>query len=226
MLTVMGAGSHLGIDLAEYDARIRTFIPDYEILHDFVAVTLRRTVRGRRPTIVDLGIGTGALAARCLEACPSARIVGVDEDDTMLAAARVRLGRGLHDAIRGSFEAIDLPRCDAVVACLALHHVPPGPRRQRLFRRLRAALRPGGVLINADCFPASDARLAAADRAAWMAHLGTSYSPTQIRGFFLRWADEDHYVPLLDEAAALRRAGFAVDVPWRRHAFAVLAAAR
>ena len=31
------AAAHLGIDLAEYDTRIRTFIPDYDILHDTVA---------------------------------------------------------------------------------------------------------------------------------------------------------------------------------------------
>jgi tRNA (cmo5U34)-methyltransferase len=222
----MGAGSHLGIDLAEYDARIRTFIPDYDVMHDIVAYALGATMRRRAPAIVELGIGTGALAARCLEACPSGRIVGVDEDAAMLAAAAVRLGGGLHEAVQGSFESIDLPRCDAIVACLALHHVPPGGRRLRLFRRLHQRLRPGGVLLSADCYPAADPRLAAADRAAWTAHLEESYTRHQARGFFRRWAREDHYVPLLDEIATLRRAGFAVDVPWRKQAFAVIAAAR
>ncbi len=221
----MGAGSHLGIDLTEYDARIRTFIPNYEIMHGIVARTLTATIRRRAPTIVDLGIGTGALAARCLEACPSARIVGMDEDAAMLAAARVRLGGGLRTLL-GSFEATDLPRCDAIVACLALHHVPPGARRLRLFRSLHKVLRPGGVLVSADCHPATTPRLAAADHAAWTSHLGGAYPPEQIRGFFHRWAHEDHYVPLLDDIATLRRAGFTVDVPWRQQAFAVIVAAR
>ena len=221
----MGTEAHLGIDLSEYDARIRTFIPDYEPLHDAVAAALRDTVRRRRPTIVELGIGTGALAARSLDACPSAHIVGFDEDPTMLAAAEARLG-GRVRAVPGSFESVDLPAADAIVACLALHHVPPGARRQRLFRRLREALRPGGVLVNADCFPATHARLAAADRAAWIDHLAVSYSPRQIRGFFRRWAVEDYYVPLDDELGALRRAGFRADVTLRRHAFAVIVASR
>ena len=224
MLIGMGAGSHLGIALSEYDARIRTFIPDYEMLHDSLAGALGAAMRRRAPTIVELGVGTGALAARCLAACPSARLVGVDEDAAMLAAAGVRLGAGLHRAIQGNFESADLPRCDAIVACLALHHVPPGPRRLRLFRRLRKLLRPGGVLGSADCYPAAHPRLAGADRAAWVAHLEQSYSPEDVRGFFRRWAREDHYVPLLDEVATLRRAGFAVDVPWRKQAFAVIVA--
>lgn len=226
MLVGMGAGSHLGIDLSEYDARIRTFIPDYEIMHDIVADALRATIRRRAPTFVELGIGTGALAARCLETCPSARIVGVDEDAAMLAAASTRLGGGLKKALQGNFESIDLPRCDAVVACLALHHVPADVRRVRLFRRLHQVLRPGGVLVSADCYPAAHPRLAAADRAAWIAHLEESYTPQQVGGFFRRWAREDHYVPLLDEIATLRRAGFTADVPMRRHGFAVIVAGR
>src|SRR5215217_7477628 len=55
-----GAAAHLGIDLAEYDARIRTFIPDYETMIEIAASTLRAMVRRENPLVVDLGIGTGA----------------------------------------------------------------------------------------------------------------------------------------------------------------------
>jgi tRNA (cmo5U34)-methyltransferase len=217
----MGVGAHLGIDLAEYDERIRTFIPEYERLHEAIVEALRATIRRRRPTIVELGIGTGALAARCLDAFPSARIIGVDEDAAMLDAAAARLD-GRVRAIHGSFESIEVPPSDAIVACLALHHVPPGARAQRVFRRLRRALRPGGVFINADCFPATNGRLAAADRAAWAAHLERTYSAAEVRGYFRRWAREDYYVPLADELSALRRAGFDADVAMRAHSFAVI----
>lgn len=219
----MGAGAHLGIDLSEYDARIRTFIPDYELMHAAVAEALRATIRRRHPVIVELGIGTGGLAAATATALPSARMIGIDEDAAMLQAAQERLG-GRVRTLQGSFESVPLPRADAFVACLALHHVPPGTRRQRLFRRLRAGLRPGGVLINADCFPATNPRIAAADRAAWVAHLAQSYSPQDVRGFFRRWANEDFYVPLADELAALGRARFHPDVVMRRPAFAVIVA--
>ena len=81
----------------------------------------------------------------------------------------------------------------------------------------------GGVLVNADCFPARDPRIAAADRAAWVRHLAQSYPPDEVRGFFRRWAAEDHYVPLADETAALARAGLRTDVVFRSGAFAVIA---
>ena len=41
----MGAASHLGIDLREYDSRIRTFIPGYDELLDAAAARSAVTVR-------------------------------------------------------------------------------------------------------------------------------------------------------------------------------------
>jgi tRNA (cmo5U34)-methyltransferase len=222
----MSVAAHLGIDLREYDARIRTFIPAYESMIATAARTLRTAVRKRHPDVVDLGIGTGALSAACLEVVPGARVIGIDEDEGMLAAARERLGRRLTPAVLGSFERVAIPSCDAVVASLALHHIPTPARRLRLFRRLRAALRPGGVLISADCYVASASRIAAADRAVWLEHLEHSYTPREARAFLSAWAKEDFYVTLADELGLLRRAGFSADVPWRRAAFAVIAAVR
>ena len=231
----MGAASHLGIDLRDYDTRIRSFIPGYEEMLDTTAAALaaslttgavaKMVVRRRNPTVVDLGIGTGALAARCLAANPSARITGVDEDEEMLAAARKRLGPRL-SVLHGSFERVDLPGCDAVTASLALHHLPTSARRLRLFRRIHRALRPGGVLISADCYLASTAKLRAAERRAWLAHLERRYSAKEAAGYLRAWAKEDHYARLSDEVALLARAGFTVDIVWRRGSFAVIAATR
>lgn len=219
----MGAASHLGIDLREYDARIRTFIPPYEQMLAIASTCLVATVPARAPLVVDLGTGTGALAECCLAMKPSARMVGVDEDEEMLAAARKRLRRGF-TGVRGDFETVDLPSCHAVTACLALHHIPTPARRLRLFRRIHRALRRDGVLIIADCYLASDIRIQAADRAWWLRHLERTYTPREARGYLRTWAKEDHYARLTDEIATLQRAGFTVDVPARRQTFAVVVA--
>jgi SAM-dependent methyltransferase len=217
----VGAASHLGIDLRDYDRRIRTFIPGYDAMLGIASGVLRNVVATPAPVVIDLGVGTGALAARCLRELPSARLIGVDEDAAMLTAAHARLGSPLR-TLHGDFESVRLPRCDAVVACLALHHIPTSSRRLRLFRRIRRALRPGGVVISADCYPASSARSVAADRAAWIGHLQKRYTPREARAYLRSWAREDHYVPLVDEIAALRRAGFTADVCGRAHVFAVV----
>jgi SAM-dependent methyltransferase len=222
---VGGAAGHLGIELRDYDARIRTFIPEYETLLASAADTLAATVRRRRPLVVDLGVGTGALSAACLARVPGARIFGIDEDAGILDVARRRLGHALRGAVHDSFERAALPRGDAVVASLALHHIPTRARRLRLFRRVRAALGRGGVLISADCHPPADPRLAAAGRAAWLAHLARTYTPAESRRYLRAWAREDHYATLPDEIATLQRAGFVVDVVYRSGTFAVIVAA-
>ena len=220
----MGVAAHLGIRLHDYDARIRTFIPRYEEMLDAAAAALK-TLDRRAPLVLDLGIGSGALAARCVATAAGARIVGLDNDEGMLALARKRL-RGRLTALPGDFLSTRLPRCDVVAASFALHHIPTRRRKAALYGRCFAALRPGGLLVNADCCVASNQRLKALDRAAWRAHLQRSYSRTRAEGFLRAWAKEDVYFRLEDEVDLLQSAGFTVDVPWRRDSFAVIVGAK
>src|SRR5262245_58054366 len=120
----MSVASHLGIDLADYDARIRTFIPYYTALIEAGAAAVPRHAR----RIVDLGTGTGALSAQCLKRAPRASLIGIDEDPGMLAAGARRLRRLIRPPatmklVAGNFLRTSLPPCDAVVASFALHHV-------------------------------------------------------------------------------------------------------
>src|SRR5262245_12845728 len=215
----MGVATHLGIDLADYDARIRTFIPDYEEMLAAAAAV----IPGRTGTIVDLGTGTGALAAKCLERAPNARMVGIDADGEMLVAARQRLGVSA-TFVNESFLRAPLPPCDAIVASFALHHVRTRPAKSGLYRRIRKALRRRGVFVNVDCQPASARALAAQQRDAWRDHLRTAYAPPEADALLDAWANEDVYVPLDAETALVRRAGFDVEIVWRKGSFAVICA--
>ena len=217
----MSVAQHLGIDLADYDARIRTFIPDYDEMLDVAAAAIPHGAR----TIVDLGVGTGALAARCLAAAPRARVSGIDLDPDILAMASRRLGRRATFAA-GSFLRTELPRCDAAVSSFALHHVRTRAAKGALYQRLHAALRPGGLLLSVDCQPATDPALRRAQLDAWVAHLRRAYSPVRAARLLEAWSGEDVYVPLDAELELLHRSGFRVEILWRRGAFAVLRAAR
>jgi hypothetical protein len=64
------------------------------------------------------------------------------------------------------------------------------------------------------------------DMAAWHAHLAATHGKAGATRFLRAWAGEDTYFTLDQETALLRDAGFAVDVPWRRGALAVIAAAK
>lgn len=216
----VGAAAHLGIDLAEYDARIRTFIPDYDEMLDVAAALVLPSAR----RIVDLGTGTGALAARCLAHAPRARLVGIDADPEIAQVAAERLGSRASFRI-GDFTRVEVPRCDTIVASLALHHVGSRRAKTQLYSRLRRALTRGGQLIIVDCQPASDARVAATQREAWRQHLQRAYTRAKGDGFLRAWSKEDTYVPLAEELDLMRRGGLPAEVIWRKGMFAVIRAA-
>jgi trans-aconitate methyltransferase len=211
----MGVASHLGIAIDEYDRRIRTFIPRYEEMLDAAAAATDRRAR----VVVDLGVGTGALAARFLARAPRARIIGLDVDREMLALAARRLPPTA-TLLHVNFLRSVLPRADAAIASFALHHVRTRDAKARFYKRLYRALTGRGAVVTADCHP--DRERADAQRAEWIAHLRQSYSPAEAESLLDSWADEDVYQPLDVETALMKRAGFTVDVVWRWKAFAVL----
>ena len=220
--------AHLALSPAKYDARIRSLIPLYD---ELIAEAARALGHAARPvrTVVDLGIGTGALARACLDSAPGARVWGIDADPDMMAIARTRLGRQSPRVTMttGSFLDEPLPSCDAMVASYSLHHIRTTRAKLAFYRRCYRALRPGGVLINGDCAPASTPRGFARDLDVWFTHLGKTFgSRAKGRRVYESWADEDVYVPLAEEIRLLERAGFTVDVPWRRSPFAVIVGSR
>jgi len=217
----MSVASHLGIKISEYDARIRTFIPDYEEMLRVAASAVPRAAR----TILDLGVGTGALSAACLTVARRAQAIGIDADPEILGVAARRLGRRA-TLCAGSFTTTPLPASDVTVASFSLHHVRTRPAKRALYRRTHAALRRGGSFLIVDCQPAVDRGVRRQQFDDWLAHLRRAYSPAAARGLLRTWSHEDVYVPLDAEVDLLRDARYRVEVLWRRGAFAVLRAAK
>lgn len=216
----MGAATHLGIKQGEYDRAIATLIPHYSELLDAAAEAVDIIAR-LAPAVVDLGTGSGTLAQRILKVRPKARLIGIDADATMLEAASKRL-RGRIQTIEENFEQIRIPRCDVVSASFALHHIPTGRRKGALYKRCFTSLRPGGILVSADCYLADSGKVQQANRHAWLDHLKKTYSAKKAENFLRTWAKEDVYFTLDREIELLKEAGFSTEVTWRKDSFAVL----
>jgi tRNA (cmo5U34)-methyltransferase len=198
---------HLDIDAQGYDVQIRRFIPYYD---DMLAtgVELLAALAPAGGHVLDLGGGTGALSAAVLEGRLSAY------------GERVAFKQGTF---------LDpLPRADAVVASLALHHVHDLQTKTELYRAIHDALSRGGVLLNLDAAVTQDPRLNALVFDRW-AHRMSEHGITdsEARSHFAAWSDEDRYFPLEVELGALREAGFdEVECFWRRGASAITGALR
>ena len=190
------------------------FIPGYEEGLTWAA----REIVGIRPTLVlDLGAGTGALAEAMLEHEGVGVVEAIDVDAEMLDRARIRLKRfGVRARFqRCSFES-PLPECDAVSACLALHHVPTMERKRALYKGIFRTLRPAGVFVNADVTMSAHPVRQEQCYRIWAGHL-VSCGIDERRAYehFDEWASEDTYFPLDDELTAMREAGFDAECAWR-----------
>lgn len=96
-------------------------------------------------TVLDVGCGTGNLAAEVLSRWPAARVVAVDPSEPFVAAARERLAPGRARVQVGS--AMELPEAaesvDAALALLVLNFLPDPAVGVAEMRRVT---RPGGVV--------------------------------------------------------------------------------
>ncbi len=219
---------HLQVDAEGYDVEIRRFIPHYD---EMIAtgVEVLASLVPAEGHVLDLGGGTGALAAAVLGGLPRVRVTVLDVDPDMLAEARRRLAPF---AARASFHEgsfLDpLPAADAVVASLALHHVHDLQIKTRLYRAIRDALSSGGVLLNLDAAVTEGARLNGLVFDRMAERMGDhGISDSEARGHFASWAEEDRYFPLDAELGALRQAGFdEVECFWRRGLSAITCALR
>ncbi|MDT3727827.1 class I SAM-dependent methyltransferase [Streptomyces sp. DSM 41972] len=148
MTTQRGDGA--GTDGVDWDERAATFDeePDHGLRDPRVraawAARLRDWLPGRSGDVLDIGCGTGSLSLLAAE--QGHRVTGVDRSPAMVALARQKLA-GPHavfltgDAAR---PPVDGERYDAV---LVRHVLWTLPEPDRVLRRWRDLLRPGGRLV-------------------------------------------------------------------------------
>lgn len=99
-------------------------------------------------TVLDAGCGSGRVTELLLERLPRGRVIAVDGSGAMVAQARQRLDPPRSQVVQCDLLELDLDEeVDAAFSNAVFHWIGDHPR---LFRRLHAALRPGGR-IEAQC---------------------------------------------------------------------------
>lgn len=98
---ILGQRHFYGLDLSLSSGTLEPR-PDTETLVDVILPHLRNMIgRGLKPTIVDLGTGTGAIALALLHECPEAEAVGIDiSEDALKTATQNALRNGLGSRFR------------------------------------------------------------------------------------------------------------------------------
>jgi trans-aconitate 2-methyltransferase len=95
-------------------------------------------------TVLDVGCGSGRVTRLLLDRLPRGRVIGVDASPSMVEKARETLGTQRVELIVADILELELPApVDAIFSNATFHWVLD---HRRLFERLHAALRPGGVM--------------------------------------------------------------------------------
>ena len=167
-------------------------------------VLARLDLRGDE-TVLDAGCGSGRVTKLLLERLPEGRVIGVDAAPSMIAKAREAIGRDerVELDVRDLLD-LDLDRdVDAIFSNATFHWILD---HDRLFARLFAALRPGGVL-EAQC--GGQDNVAEFVRAIESAEGDERFSP-YLRGIPASY----NFASVGDTQVRLARAGFEAKPVW------------
>jgi trans-aconitate 2-methyltransferase len=94
--------------------------------------------------VIDAGCGSGRITETLIERVPNGRVIAVDASASMAEAARRRLGASADIRVLDLLELELEQPADAILSTATFHWIGD---HDQLFRRLRAALRPGGRLV-------------------------------------------------------------------------------
>jgi len=126
----------------EWDADTYDEVSDPQF--EWGAEVLERLELNAEETVLDAGCGSGRVAAELLKRLPSGRLIAVDGSAAMIEKAKERLGDDVTYVVADLSELEVAEPVDLVFSTATFHWIPD---HDRLFARLKAALRPGGRLV-------------------------------------------------------------------------------
>lgn len=138
-------------DAGGYDDLRRRLIPCFDDFYGTALKLIQEWQPREELAVLDIGAGTGLLSAMVHARYPSARFCLLDGSAAMLERARDRFPASSHvdyrvaDMAEGDLQG----PWDLIISALAIHHLDDEGKRA-LYRRIRAALKSGGLFVNAE----------------------------------------------------------------------------
>jgi trans-aconitate 2-methyltransferase len=126
----------------EWDAKTYDAISDPQFSWG-MEVLGRLELRGDE-AVLDAGCGSGRVTEELAKRLPDGRVIAVDGSEAMIAKARERLGDRASYLVADLSELEQEEPVDLIFSTATFHWILD---HDRLFRRLRGVLRPGGRLV-------------------------------------------------------------------------------
>lgn len=216
--------AHFEGEAKKFDRIILKLIPYYPRMLEALLLSLPFPA-GKKINVIDLGSGTGAVAALVRNKYPRSRIICLDLAKNMVETSRIRLKKyqGIK-FIRGDLSRFPVTeKYDAVLSSLAIHHLANDGEKRKLYRRIYNALKKGGVFYNADVVLGRTAHLQSVFMKQWTAFMARSVPLPEIKKkWLMKYRTEDRPAALMDQLEWLEKTGFKkTEVIWKYYNFAV-----
>lgn len=215
-------------DAVDYDPLRRKLIPCFDDLYRTALDVIGDWHPGRPLRVLDLGAGTGLLSAMILDRHPCVRLELVDASGTMLDQARRRFeGMANVSFVTADIGADDLRGpWDLIASALAIHHID-GDAKRHLFGRVRDALVPGGLFVNAEQVRGPTEKIEARYANRWLRDVRVAGAPNDEIVKASERMEHDRCETVEDQLVWMRQAGLTeVDCPFKSWRFAVLTGSR
>ena len=188
------------------------------------AIDLIQFPRESSLKVLDLGAGTGLMAAFIAYSFPNARITMVDISNEMLERARARFELA---GPRFRYEVSDYgvdriqEKYDAIVSALSIHHLSDEQKRA-LFKRIHGALNDDGVFVNAEQFRCATPERHKFHHERWLTRVRELGVDDRDLAAALERMKFDRAATLEDQLEWMREAGFRdIDCAYKNLIFAV-----
>ena len=204
-----------------YDNDRRMLIPGFD---DFYGVATSLIQSSSRPSVLDLGAGTGLLSSFIARKLPEAELTLIDLSEGMLEIAKQRFrGRAHISFITADYTKYEYPQqYDFVVSSLSIHHLT-AEEKQQLYRRIYSLLNKNGIFVNADQVLGETAYVEQLYKSEWKNFVENSgLSRASIDAAYER-TKLDCMDTLGQQLDWLRKSGFTdVDCMYKRYSFTVM----
>ncbi|WP_440944863.1 class I SAM-dependent methyltransferase [Methanosarcina sp. T3] len=162
----------------KYDEQRRKFIPCFD---DFYGATVSvASVEAENPAILDIGAGTGLLAAFMMERYPEASFTLIDISEKMLDMAKGRFGNNSNvKYIAADYSKYDfVDKYDIVISALSIHHLEDEEKKE-LYKKSYSILKENGIFINADQVHGETPFIENLNKTTWRRYVETSGLPEE-----------------------------------------------
>jgi trans-aconitate 2-methyltransferase len=190
--------------MVDWDAATYDRVSDVQL--EWGTKVLERLALTGDERVLDAGCGTGRVTRLIAERVPNGKVIGVDAAPSMIALAREQLA-DLGDRVE--LRVVDLldleldQPVDAIFSNATFHWMLD---HQRLFERLYAALRPGGVL---------EAQCGGKDNVAeWQRAIESAEGDERFSAYLRGMPAATNFASVGDTEARLARAGFEIGRVW------------